>query len=63
MPQPSAVRALLAVLDAAFSGFRDAAGRDPRVLKRESGYYTRSIARGFLGGLVGVVRDDRSLSE
>lgn len=39
---------LLAGLDAAFTGFRDAAGRDPRIAK--ASFYRRALLRGFLHG-------------
>jgi hypothetical protein len=41
--------ALLAVVDAAFAGFRAAAGRNARIYKRD--YYARSLLRGALSGL------------
>lgn len=40
--------ALLAVVDAAFAGFRAAAGRNARIFKRA--YYARSMLRGALSG-------------
>ncbi len=41
--------ALLAIVDAAFAGFRAAAGRNARIFKRD--YYGRSLLRGALAGL------------
>lgn len=41
--------ASLAVVDAAFAGFRAAAGRNARIFKLA--YYRRSVARGALAGL------------
>jgi uncharacterized membrane protein YesL len=45
--------ALLAVVDAAFAGFRAAAGRNARIFKRD--YYRKSLLRGALAGLLLVV--------
>jgi hypothetical protein len=47
--------ATLALVDAGFSGFRDAAGRNPRI--RKQGYFRRAVRRGLRCGLVscGVV--------
>jgi hypothetical protein len=39
----------LSVTDAAFAGFRDAAGRDARIFKAE--LFRRAIRRGILGGI------------
>jgi hypothetical protein len=44
--------ALLAIVDAAFAGFRAAAGRNARIFKFE--YYRQSVLRGALAG-VGLV--------
>jgi len=41
--------ALLAIVDAAFAGFRAAAGRNARIFKRE--YYARSLLHGALFGV------------
>ncbi len=43
----------LAIVDAGFCGFRDAAGKDRRIEKRA--YYRRAIARGMLLGLAMAV--------
>jgi hypothetical protein len=43
----------LALIDGAFCGFRDAAGRDPRIEKRA--YYRRALLRGTLAALVAVL--------
>ena len=47
--------AVLAIVDAAFAGFRASAGRNARIFKRA--YYTRSMLQGALAGiaLVGVL--------
>lgn len=45
--------AALAVLDAAFAGFRAAAGRNARIFKRA--YYTRHMLLGSLFGMILVV--------
>lgn len=42
--------ATLAVVDAGFSGFRDAAGRNPRIRKQP--YFRRAVRRGLQGGAV-----------
>ncbi|WP_437812694.1 oxidoreductase [Sorangium sp. So ce1078] len=47
-----ALLTLLALVDAAFCGFRDAAGRNPRIEKRA--YFLRAIRRGALTGLAAV---------
>jgi hypothetical protein len=47
-----ALLALLALVDAAFCGFRDAAGRNPRIEKRS--YFLRAVRRGALAGLAAV---------
>jgi hypothetical protein len=44
--------ALLAIVDAGFAGYRDAAGRDGRVFKLE--FYRRAVRRGLGGGAVVV---------
>lgn len=45
--------ATLAIIDAAFAGFRAAAGRNARVFKRD--YYRTSLLRGALAGFALVV--------
>jgi hypothetical protein len=45
--------AALAIVDAAFAGFRAAAGRNARIFKRE--YYARSMRLGALSGVMLVV--------
>lgn len=47
-----ALLTLLALVDAAFCGFRDAAGRNPRIEKRA--YFLRAIRRGAVAGLAAV---------
>lgn len=47
------VLATLALVDAGFSGFRDAAGRNPRI--RKEGYYRRAVRRGLWAGALGCV--------
>lgn len=42
--------AVLALVDAAFAGFRDAAGRNPRI--RKLGYFRRAVRRGLRAGAV-----------
>lgn len=42
--------ATLALVDAGFSGFRDAAGRNPRI--RKQGYFRRAVRRGLRCGVV-----------
>lgn len=42
--------AVLALVDAAFAGFRDAAGRNPRI--RKLGYFRRALRRGLRAGAV-----------
>lgn len=44
-----AILCALFVLDAAFSGFREAAGRDPRV--RKDAWFRRHILRGLVAGV------------
>ena len=46
----AALLASLAVVDAAFCGFRDAAGRDRRISKRS--YYAKAIRHGMGFGLL-----------
>lgn len=45
--------ALLAIVDAGFCGYRDAAGRNPRIRKLR--YYRRAIRRGMASGVVGCL--------
>jgi len=45
-----ALLALLAITDAAFAGFRAAAGRNARIFKR--GYYARNMLLGTLAGVL-----------
>ena len=45
-----ALLASLAIVDAAFAGFRAAAGRNARIFKRD--YYRKSLVRGALAGLI-----------
>lgn len=49
----AALLVAMAVLDAALCGFRDAAGRNPRIEKRA--YYRRAILRGARAGAAAVV--------
>ncbi|MCK6547990.1 hypothetical protein L6R52_19220 [Myxococcota bacterium] len=48
---PFLLLATLAIVDAGFSGFRDAAGRNPRI--RKQGYFRRAVRRGLKLGFVG----------
>ena len=47
---PILLLATLALVDAGFSGFRDAAGRNPRI--RKQGYFRRAVRRGLRCGVV-----------
>jgi hypothetical protein len=47
-----ALLSVLALIDAGFAGFRDAAGRDPRVFKWRDGIYPRAIVRGLIAGVI-----------
>lgn len=46
---------MLVLIDAGFAGFRDAAGRDPRIHKWRDGWYPRAVVRGLIAGAIALV--------